>query len=323
MGFPTITERYGSLSATGIAKETVFGTGVAPTTFQPMTQNTYEEDPGWFSPEVMQGTRDKVIYNLYGEAKFDGSVGGQVMPSNGVQQLVYAIGTDVVTGTAAPYTHTISQANVLSSISVEKNIGGYQALRFAGVRINKYSLKMAAGNTPAEFSADGMGQSVTIIGSPSAVSVTNEAPFVFAEASLTIFGILRTDVSSVSLDIENGVKSTYTFSGNHGPSFITPVTLAVSGSIDLVWSSLNDGTYGDFTTMQNGTLGALALALAHPVAANGSVAVNCPQVVLSKYSNDLKIGDVVTSALEYKASKPLPSGSTVNAVITNAVSTAY
>jgi hypothetical protein len=323
VGFPTITERYGSLSATGIAKETTFGTGVAPTSFQPMTSNTYDVDPGWFSPEVMQAVRDKQIYNLYGEAKYDGSVGGPVFPGNGIMQLVYAIGTDVVSGTGAPYTHTISEANTLQSMTIEKNIGGYQSLRFAGVRINKYQLKVATGNTAAEFTADGIGQSAAIIGTPAAVTVSSELPFVFAEASLTMFGNLRSEVSSVSIAIENGVKPTYTFSSFHGPSFITPVTLKVNGQVDLVWSSLNDATYGDYSTMINGTLGALTVALAHPVAANGSVQLSCPQVVLSKYSNDLKIGDVVMSTLNFEASKALPSGSSISAVITNSQSTAY
>jgi hypothetical protein len=323
VGFPTITEQYGSLSATGLAKETTFGTGVAPTSFQPDVSNTYETDPGWFSPEVMQGVRDLRIYNLYGEAKYGGATGGPIFPSNGIQQLVYAIGTDAVTGTVAPYTHTVSQANQLSSLTVEKNIGGFQSLRFAGVRINKYQLKAAVGNTAAEFTADGIGQSGTIIGTPAGVTIVNELPFVFAEATLTLFGNVRAEVGSVTITIENGIKETYTFSNNHGPSFITPVTLKVSGQIDLVWSSLNNATYGDYSSMVNGTLGALSLGLAHPVAVNGSVTVNCPQVVLAKFTNDLKISDVVMSTLSFEASKPLPSGSSINAVITNGVSTAY
>lgn len=323
MSFPTITEAYAGLSATGVAGESVFGTAVAPTSFLPMSSNTFEVDPGWFSPEVMQGVRDGQIYNLYGEATYNGTVAGPLFPGNGIALLVYAIGTDVVSGTAAPYTHTVSQANQLKSVTVEKNIGGVQSLRFAGVRINKLSLKCAAGNTPAELSVDGVGQSAAIVGTPAAVSVANEMPFVFSEASLTLFSNLRAEVSSVDMNLENTVKSSYTYSGQHGPSFITPTKLHVSGQVDLVWSSLNASTYGDFTSMTNGTLGALSFALAHPVAANGSVTVNCPQVVLSKFSNDLKIGEVVMATLTYEASKTLPSGNTVNAVVTNSQSTGY
>jgi hypothetical protein len=319
--FPAITEQYGSLSATGIGAETVFGTSVAPTGNMPMMQNTFDVDPGYFSPEVMQGVRDRQIYNMYGEQKLHGAIGGPLFQSNGIPLLVYSIGTDVVSGTAAPYTHTISQANQLKSVTVEKNIGGFQSLRFAGTRFNKYVIKATAGNTPVEITADGISQSATIVGTPAAVSVVNETPFVFAEASLTLFSNVRAEVASATITIENGIKETYTY-GNHGPAFITPVLLHVSGQIDLVWSSLNNATYGDYTSMINGTLGNLSLALTHPASA-GSVTVNCPQVVLSKYGNDLKIADVVMTTLTFEASKILPSSNTINAVILNGQAAAY
>lgn len=323
MGFPNIQEYYAGLSDTGMAPETVFGTSVPPTNFQPMTSNTLEYDPAWFSPEVMQAVRDRQIYNLYGAAKIAGGIGGPLYPTNGIPLLVYAIGTDAVTGTVAPYTHTVSQANQLRSQTIEKSIGSHQSLRYAGCRIDKFELKCAAGNTPAEFTVDAKGQSAAIIATPAAVSIVNELPFVFSEASVTIFGNLRAEVESFTMTIENALKETWTFSGNHGPSFITPTSLHVSGQFDVPWSSLNDAVYGDYTAMVNGTLGALSFGLVHPVAANGSVTVNSPQVVLSKYSNDLKIGDIVKSTLMFESSKSLPSGNTVNAVITNGVSTAY
>lgn len=323
MPIPTFTERYGSLSATGIAKETTFGTAVPPTTFLPMSSNTLEVDPGWFSPEVMMAVRDKQVFNLYGEAKYQGTIGGPLFPSNGIQLLVYAIGTDAVTGSTAPYTHTLTQSQgQLSSVTVEKNLGNFQSLRFAGCRIGKYQLKAATGNTAAEITADVVGQSAAILGTPAAVSVTNELPFVFAEASLTLFDNARAEVSSVEITIDNGLKETYTFSGNRGPSFITPVTVHVSGKIDLVWSSLNDPVYGDFTSMAGGTLGQLQVTLTHP-GSGGSVQITCPQVVLSKYTNDVKMADVILSSLTFEASRQLPSTNTISAVVTNNVSTAY
>lgn len=323
MGFPNIQEYYAGLSDTGMAPETVFGTAVPPTNFQSMTSNTLEYDPAWFSPEVMQAVRDRNIYNLYGAAKIAGGMGGLLMPTNGIPLLVYAIGTDVVTGTAAPYTHTVSQANQLKSMTIEKSIGSHQSLRYAGCRIDKLEIKAASGNTGAEITADAKGQSYAIIATPTAVSIVNELPFVFSEASVTLFGNLRAEVESFTLALENALKETWTFSGNHGPSFITPTSLHVSGSIDVPWSSLNDAVFGDFTSMVNGTLGTLSFGLTHPVAANGSVTLNCAQVALSKYSNDLKVGDIVKSTLTYESSKSLPSGNTISAVITNGVSTAY
>lgn len=407
MAFPTITERPGSLSATGIAVESVFGTPAVASAFLPMASNTMDEDPGWFSPTLMQGVRDKQVYNLQGEAKFAGAVTGPLFPSNAMEFLVASIGQDAapgygvtgssptssttlaagitanttalsltsatgyaigsiiqvdvnlpsgptttevrkiatLTGTTgtvdvawkyahangvavsvvtAPFTHTISQSNSLASLTVEKNIGGFQSLQFAGCRVNKFDLKAPVGNTAPEITADLMGQSVAVLTSPTPVTVANELPYVFTEASLTIFGSARNDVSNTTISIENGVKDTYTYSGQHGPSFLTPVSVHASGTIDVVWSSLNDSTYGDFTRMTGSTLGALAFTLAHPTN-GGSITINLPQITLSKYGSDVKFDDVVRSALTYEASRPLSGSSqyTVSATIVNSAYLQY
>lgn len=324
MAYPTITERYGSLGATGLAKEVTFGTPVTASTFLPMTGNTMENEPGWFSPELMMAVRDKQVFNLQGEAKFAGAIEGPLFPSNAMELIASAIGTDSVAGTASPYTHTISQANTLSSLTIEKNIGGYQSLQFAGSRVSKLSFKAPVGNEPVSISADMMAQSAAILTSPTAVSITNELPYTFAEASLTFATHARADVTNVQLDIDNGLKETYTYSGQHGPSFLTPASLHVSGTVDVVWSSLNDSTYGDYTLLANQTQAALVLAFTHSSNTFG-ISLNCPQVTLSKYANDIKFGDVVMSSYTFEASKPLTGGSqyTIQATVVNGVSSAY
>lgn len=273
----------------------------------------------------MQGVRDKQIYNMYGEAKYVGAIDGPLFPSNGIQLLTYSIGTDVVTGTVAPYTHTISQANTLASLTVEKNIGGFQSLQFAGCRVGKTVIKCPTGDQAATITADVTGQSVATLSSPTAVSIINEIPFQFAEGTLSVFGSNRYDAHNIQIDIDNGLKSTYTFSGQHGPNFITPVTLSVSGSFDVVWSSLTDATYGDFNALQNGTLGALTFTLAHTTGSLYSVAITCPQIVINKFKNDIKLADVVMTTLNFEATRPLTGGTqyTIQAVVKNGQSAAY
>lgn len=478
MPFPTIIERSGSESATGCTKESSFGVPAAATAFLPMTDNSMEADPGWFAPDLMQGVRDKQIYNLYGEAKYAGSVVGPLFPSNALVLLSASIGADaivgwgvaapaatptsttssapttagatsitltsptgfvigqqivvdtgsiqefrkisnvtgsvitvadalvfahasaatVTTGTtttlgalstagatsitvtsasglangniiqidvnsasgtttseirkitnivsttvtldvalvyghansaqvtivAAPFTHNFQQQNTLPSLTIEKNIGGYQSLQFAGCRSNKWELKAPVGNTAPEMTIDLMGQSVLVLDTPTGITIANEAPYVFAEANLTLASNARADASNITATIENMVKETYTYSNQHGPSFLTPVQVHGSGSVDVVFSSLDNATYGDFTRMQNGTLGALQFTLAHAASA-GSITLNYPQVALSKYANPLKVDDIVLSNLTWEASRPLsgPTQYTVNAVAVNSTYVAY
>lgn len=479
MAIPPITQRSGSESATGFAREITPNTPVAASAFLPMSDNSLEVDPGWFSPDLMQGVRDKQIYNLYGEAKYAGTVTGPFFPSNAMEVLVSSIGADAIvgwgvaavpttptsttssaststgatsitvtaatgfvvgqqivvdTGTAqefrkisgvagsvitvadalqyphasgvtvqtgttttlsassaaaatsvtvasasgmtanttiiqidvnspsgtttseirkvtnitsltltldvalvyahastaqvtivsAPYTHVISQQNSLPTLTVEKNIGGYQSQQFAGCMVNKWELKAPVGNTAPEVSVDLMGQSVAVMDTPTGITVTPELPYVFAEANLTMYGTARGDASNITATVENMVKDTYTYANMHGPSFLTPVQVHGSGSVDVVWSSLDNATYGDFARMQNGTLGALQFALVHPAGA-GSLALYYPQVALTKLALPLKVDDVVTDTLSWEASRPLtgPSQWTVQATVVNSVYVAY
>lgn len=478
MSFPQIIERPGSQSGTGFGKEQTFRTPVATSTWLPMTSNSMEADPGWFSPTLMQGVRDKQIYNLYGEAKYGGSIVGPIFPTNAMELLSASIGGDAAAGygvagtyssptsttssgattagattimvtsatgfatgqqitidsgallevrkisgvagsvvtvadallfahasgvavstattttlngaTAAnattvivtsatgitqnsfvqidvnsvsgtttsevrkvasisvntltldvaltyahangvqvilvttPYLHAFTVQNTLPSLTIEKVVGGFQSLQFAGSRVNKLDLKAPTGNTAVEITADMMACAVAVLDTPTQESVVNELPYVFTEAGVTLAGSARADASNVTVSIDNAIKATYTYSGQHGPSFLTPVTLHTSGGFDVVWSSMDDPTYGDFNRMQNGTLGSLYFSLTHPANA-GTITIVQPQVALSKFGNDVKAEDVVMSTISYEASRALTGSSqfTIMAFVLNSVYIPY
>jgi len=246
------TEKYGSLSATGVAKETIFGTPVAATTTIPTASNTMVSDPGLFYPDLMQAIRDKQVYPLQGEEKDAGAITAPLFPSNGMTMLVGSVGADVVTG-AGPYTHTVTPGTTLPSFTVEKNIGNFQSLQFAGSRVSKLQIKGAMGNKEAEMTADIVSQSVSILTTPSAIVVANESPFVAAEFALSYGGYSIGQATNFQLDIENGLKETYTFNGTHQLQFLTPASLKVSGSFDVVFDVLNNNVVTGFTYTTTGT----------------------------------------------------------------------
>jgi hypothetical protein len=309
----------------GLAKETTFGTPVTATVFCPVGSIKVDPDPGLFYPELMMNTVERNVFPLYGEYKFNGSATFPLFPSNGIELLVGAIGTDVVSGTANPWTHTISPANTLPSFTVEKNVGGFQSEQYAGCRINKYELKAAVGNQAVEATVDFMGQNVATLTSPTAVTVVNESPFVFAEGTTTILGNVDATVQSVTLTIENTIKESYT-GGSHTPTYLTPVARHVHGQVTLVFSSLNDATYGYFQKIPVGggaaTTGTVVLALAH-AGSGGSVTITLQNVSLSKYADDLKFGDVALVTLDFEAAYNFGSSKTLGAVVLNSHSAQY
>ena len=260
-----------------------------------------------------------------------------------------------VTYVQSPFTHTIQQANTLPSLTVEKNIGGFESLQFSGARVNKYDMKCTTGDDGINATIDMVAQAVNILTSPSAISVTDEYPFVFAEVTLDLFGTSLTQGTSFSLSIDNALKSTYTYNQTHGLQFLTPVTRHISGELEVVYfnSGGNADTTYDYllqylTGFQgtNSTLtGGISFTVAHTategeVSLNGtpqglptalisgeSITINLPQCNISKYADDVKMDDVVMSTLGFEASLDLNAAlaapTTISATVVNAVCTAY
>jgi len=305
-----------------VGKEVTFGTAVLPDSFIPFTGNTMDVDPGFFMPETMVGTRDVGVFPVYGQEKDVGAIDGPLFPTNGVELLVYAIGTDTVTGSGPTYTHTVAQAVIVPSVTIEKNIGGTQSLQFAGARVGKYSIKAAATDTEAQFTCDLTAQSYAILDSPSAISIVNEEPFVFAEYVLDWNGNQLAQSSNFTLDIDNGIKATYTMNGTHEAQFVTATILKISGTFDVVWDSLDNATYGYFSQMEAQLDAALSLSLTHP-ASGGSITLTMPHVRLTRDVIDPKVADVVMETVSFTAHRYIGTASTISAVIVNGRSAQY
>ena len=254
----------------------------------------------------------------------------------------HAAGTAVKV-VSGPFTHNILQGNSLPSLTIEKNIGGYQSLQFTGSKVDKFSLKAEAGDSELSFTASVMAQKYNVLDTPSAVSVVPELPFVFAEANLSIAfpgvnggsPIQVAQVSNVSIDLENGLKPTYTFNNSHDLQFLTPSSRKVSGQLDVVFTSLDDATWGYFNIMQNQLQGSLSLTFTHPTSstnnpswntsAGDSITINLPAINIAKYADALKLEDVIMTTLNFEAAYNLggtgqigtSSLTTINATLVN------
>lgn len=231
--------------------------------------------------------------------------------------LTYAHASGVtVTTVSAPYTHSCQQANAIPSYTIEKNLGGFESLQFAGSRVNKLSMTATTGDAEAQMTADFVAQSVAVLDSPTAISVVAESPFVFPEGSVSLFGQSVAQATSFQIDIENALESTYTFNQSHNLNFLTPTTLHVSGKVDVVWQSFDDSTWGYFAKMLSAGAGSLTLGLTHAANA-GSVSVTASNVLLKGVPDDLKMDAIITSSLEWEGFMNWSTNTTVSATVVN------
>lgn len=207
--------------------------------------------------------------------------------------------------------HFFVPGNQLDSLTVEKNLGQYQSEQFTGMRVGKYALKAEAKNTEVGFTGDLEGAGVTVLTTPTALSVVNELPFVYAEGTIAAFGAgVTAEVESITIDIENGVKPTYTFNQAHTPAFVTPVSRKASGTMQLVFTSLNDAAKGYFvgSGVTGGTLitGAIDATFTHPGTA-GTFQMHLNQCRIAKITDDIKVDDIIHVTLGFEAEFSLSS----------------
>ena len=160
-------------------------------------------------------------------------------------------------------------------------------------------------------------------------SYVNEEPFVFAEFILDWKGAQISQAGNFTIEIDTGVKPTYTFNGSHEAQFITATKIGAKGSFDVVWDALNDADglgYDFFSQIQEMANGAspasLSFALTHPATGYG-ITLSMPNVFLAKSQHPVKLGDVVMETIEFTAARPPGASYTIQAVIVNGTSSAY
>jgi hypothetical protein len=250
------------------------------------------------------------------ECRLVTNVGGSTITFNAPLTYGHLSGA-VVTVVNAPFVHTITYKSQLPGITVEKNLGGFQSIQFAGGRLNKLGIKGQATDTEATMTADFIAQSLSILDTPSAINIIDEQPFVFAEFTLTWEGGVISQAGSFDLNIDNGVKPYYTFNGTHMAQFIPPLHLMVDGSFDAVFDTL-DAQYDWFTQIRNGTEAELTFLLAHPEPGY-SIEFLMPNVRLAKEQIPPKVSEVVMETIDFKARRSMSANpsETIRCILTN------
>lgn len=303
-GWATTIAGAGTLAAGATTFNVTSATGIANNQFvQFGTTNT----PAGNVPEVRK------IINITGVAvtldtatSFDHTIG-----VSGV----------AITQVQAPFLHNVIQQNYLKSLTVEKNIGGFQSERYAGTKVGKIALKAPATNNPVTMTSDVMAKGWTIMNTPtSIVQVTPDAPFVFSEASLTLNSTTIYETYNLNVNIDNKMGETWTNAA--APQFITAQGLVVTGSFDAVFGSLNDATIGFLNqTMIGAATAPLTLTLQHP--AGNSITLTMPTVQFNTDDVQIKPDTIVTETINFTATYSPSSPKTISAVVANGAWLAY
>lgn len=226
----------------------------------------------------------------------------------------------------SPYTHTFRPTtSQLTSLTIEQCIGGYQSEQYPGCRVSKLALKSAAGNSELAFTADVEGLTPSILDTPSVPTFPTDSPLVFSQATTTILGTAVGTVSDLSVELDNGLKPTWTHGLTNAPKFLTPVSFAARGTLKLVFESLDDPNVGYFlkTLPPSGPAGSAAqgaLEFKWLHSDNTGIDLYFPTCNFAKYKDDVKLEEIVLDDISWEAAKSQATGYSARMQITN---TAY
>lgn len=201
----------------------------------------------------------------------------------------------------------VPDANTYRTLTIEKNLAGIGSQQFANGIISKANFKFATKDT-GRATYDFIASTDTSIAATTP-SFQNSFPLALNNYGLTVSAVSDNSIASFEIDIDNGGKEIWTFSGQNLPTTTLPASRAVSGKWTNVAQNLN--FYND--------LGAATLLPLVFTATQGSnsLAFTLPNVVIDKGSLPLKIGDALMYDISFKSPHDNTAGNSISALFTS------
>ena len=231
----------------GIAKEVTKGTVVAPTDFIPVAKDNLKP-VDLVDPLYDTGLRGSNVVNynyIQGRSRSTFDFGGAVFADTIGYSIAGLLGSVATTGASAPYTHTISLENSLTS-DVDVQPLSYTLTDFYAVDVRSYpgcqfsdfSLKFNADGM-LEYDAKTTGWASTTVADPTPTFST-VLPTPVWRGTVSIAGASVATAMEGNIDMTRAATPIYGISNTQNPYQIFLGPLEVTGSIKFVMDNDNE-----------------------------------------------------------------------------------
>jgi hypothetical protein len=225
----------------GIAKEVTKGTAVAPTDFIPVSKDSLKP-VDIVDPLFDTGLRGSNVLNyayIQGRTRSTVDYGGAVFADTVGYAIAGVLGSVATTGASAPFTHTISLFNSLTS-NVDVQPISYTLTDFYAVDVRSYP-GCQFSDFSLKFNADGMleydtkttGYSSELVADPSP-SFSTVLPTPVWRGTVSIAGSQVTTAMSGNIDMKRPATPIYGISNTQDPYQVFLGPLEVTGKITFV-----------------------------------------------------------------------------------------
>lgn len=200
----------------GLAKETAWGTAVAPSLFLPITSGAWDIEIQRILDAGKRGVAAK-DFETYagtrrGKVTFSGLWHPDVPP-----RLVHAIlGADTVTGAGDPYTHTLKMGATIPSFTIG-DYDGISERRFPGCLVTALTFRFNTESGALEYDVEAVGK-IPADSAQSSATFGNDAPRLGWQASLSIAGGANTDLLGFELSIKRSAHLLFGAANSQDPN---------------------------------------------------------------------------------------------------------
>jgi hypothetical protein len=249
----------------GIAKEVTKGTIVAPTDFIPVSKDSIKP-VDVVDPLYDTGLRGSNVVNyayLQGRTRSTFDFGGAVFADTVGYGLAGLLGSVATTGASAPYTHTISLKNSLTSGADDQPISytltdfyAADVRSYPGCQFSDFSLKFNADGM-LEYDTKTTGWASSAVADPTPTFSTL-LPTVVWRGAVSIGGATVSNAMTGNIDMTRSVTPVYGISNTQNPYQVFLGPLEVTGKITFI---MEDDT--ELTRFLNNTQPAIVLNWAY------------------------------------------------------------
>jgi hypothetical protein len=237
----------------GIAKEATKGTVVAPTDFIPVAKDSLKP-VDIVDPLYDTGLRGSNVVNynyIPGRTRSTFDFGGAVFADTIGYAIAGVLGSVATTGASAPYTHTISLLNSLTSGAdtqpISYTLTDFYAVdvrSYPGCQFSDFSLKFNADGM-LEYDAKTTGWQSSTVADPTPTFST-VLPTPVWRGTVSIGGSAVSTAMEGSIEMTRGVTPIYGISNTQNPYQVFLGALEVTGNIKFVME--NDDQLTNFLT---------------------------------------------------------------------------
>jgi len=243
--------RSGLAAQFGIGEETTVGTGVTPTVFLDLLDESMQAEYQRLESAGIRTGRSVIDSEAWngGPIVVSGSIGLELKNRGQTKMWKHILGAPTTTG-SGPYTHTYTPKD-LSALGLTVQVGRpdvsgtVRPFTYAGVKVASAALACSAGEI-ATLGLDLVGMSETTGTSLASASLPADLkPFKFNHGSVTVAGS-AVSVKAAEINIDNGLNTDRLFLGSqtYAPALQSAMR-TIGGSLTVEFESLTE--YGRYT----------------------------------------------------------------------------